>query len=547
MASINENNINPEKYLLDTLNNLDIGFVKVSNDGIILNHNLIFNQIFGYNPEKKLIGTKILDNWLNSEEENRFIEDLYKKGIVKKYIALGKKVDGEKIFLELNFRLNKNFNGETISFEGTLIDVTKRIKNERKLKESEEKYRLITENANDLIAVLDDKLRYKYVNEGYKLLGYSKEEIYNSKATDFIHPDEVDRAIKAVRKGLTSGTGLEEMRVKHKNGKFYWFEVKGKTFRDLNGETNILLISRDITERKKIEQKLKESAENFRNIAEHSLMAICILQDDVIKYANQRMADINGYSLEEIMNWSPGEFLKLIVPESLDLASEQAKIKQSGLPGAIPHYHFQIIKKSGEKIWIENFSRIINFNGKPADLMIFFDIIGKIKAEQKLKESEEKYRLIVNNQTDLVCKVDSEGVILFASPSYCKTFGKSEEELLGKKFMPLVHEDDIEFTLKEMEKLYSPPYTATMEQRALTKDGWRWLSWVDTAILDSNNNVKEIIGVGRDITERKNSEQKLKESELRLRKYMDSATDGFILFDSKLNYIDANKVTQQLV
>ncbi len=86
----------------------------------------------------------------------------------------------------------------------------------------------------------------------------------------------------------------------------------------------------------------------------------------------------------------------------------------------------------------------------------------------------------MENQTDLLVKVDCEGRSLFVSPSYCKMFGKTEEELLGKTFMPLVHPDDRESTAKEMEKLYHPPHTAYIEQRAMTKDRWTWLAWLDT-------------------------------------------------------------------
>ena len=86
-------------------------------------------------------------------------------------------------------------------------------------------------------------------------------------------------------------------------------------------------------------------------------------------------------------------------------------------------------------------------------------------------------------------------------------FGKREEELLGNKFMPLVHEEDRENTEKAMERLYEMPYAAYIEQRAITKDGCRWLSWSDTAVLDKEGNVAEIIGVGRDITESKMVEE----------------------------------------
>ena len=124
-----------------------------------------------------------------------------------------------------------------------------------------------------------------------------------------------------------------------------------------------------------------------------------------------------------------------------------------------------------------------------------------------LRRSREDYRLLVENQTDLVVKVDPEGRFLFVSPSYCTTFGKSREELLGKQFMPLVHEDDRTATAKAMENLYRPPHTAYIEQRAITQDGWRWLAWSDTAVLDDQGQVVAIIGAGRDITERKEAEE----------------------------------------
>jgi PAS domain S-box-containing protein len=128
------------------------------------------------------------------------------------------------------------------------------------------------------------------------------------------------------------------------------------------------------------------------------------------------------------------------------------------------------------------------------------------------RRREEEYRLLVENQTDLVVKVDTEGRFLFVSPSYCRFFGRTQSELLGRRFMPLVHEEDRAPTAKAMEDLYHPPHTAYMEQRAMTKDGWRWLAWADTAVLDDCGQVAAIIGVGRDITDQKLAEAALKES-----------------------------------
>ncbi|MFH1980972.1 MAG: PAS domain S-box protein [Pseudomonadota bacterium] len=168
------------------------------------------------------------------------------------------------------------------------------------------------------------------------------------------------------------------------------------------------------------------------------------------------------------------------------------------------------------------------------------EIDERNQAKNALRESEEKYRLIVENQTDLVVKVDMEGRFLFVSPSYCELFGKREGELLHRNFMPLVHEDDRESTAREMARLFQPPYSAYMEQRAMTKDGWRWLGWQDTAILDDDNALVAIVGVGRDITERKRAEAAQHESEERFRTLVEKSPLGISLIshDGRYKYFN---------
>lgn len=162
-----------------------------------------------------------------------------------------------------------------------------------------------------------------------------------------------------------------------------------------------------------------------------------------------------------------------------------------------------------------------NANGIASGLVgVMLDITSRKQAEEALRESEGKYGLLVEGQTDLVVKVDTEGRFLFVSPTYCEMFGKTEEDLLGSKFMPLVYEEDRERTAKKMEKLYRTPYTCYIEQRAMTKDGWRWLAWADKSVLDDQGNVTAIIGVGRDITERKHAEHEL----LRTKEAAEAAT-----------------------
>ena len=230
---------------------------------------------------------------------------------------------------------------------------------------------------------------------------------------------------------------------------------------------------------------------------------------------NNAMCEYTGYSREELLSISPSE---IFTEQSKSLFVERVSslLANETLPSKA---QYEIITKHGQKICVLNNMQIIQ--GKDGTPVRTKGVVINITEENILKDAlikrEEKYRLLVENQTDLVVRTDTEGRLLFVSPSYCETFGKTEDELVGQKFMPLVHEDDRETTTKEMEKLYRPPHTCHVEQRVLTKDGWRWLAWADKAVLDEEKRVIAIVGVGRDITNRIQAKEQIERSEYNLK------------------------------
>ncbi|MFC1835982.1 PAS domain S-box protein [Thermodesulfobacteriota bacterium] len=248
-----------------------------------------------------------------------------------------------------------------------------------------------------------------------------------------------------------------------------------------------------------------------------------------------------GYFSEEAVGRSGTEW---ITPEFRELVSRKM------LEGYEEPYEAMALRKDGTSFHCEIQGRMVNYQGRLIRVTALRDITDRKKAEESLRGSEEKYRLLVENQIDMVVKVDTVGRFLFVSPSYCRTFGKEEKELLGKKFMPLVHVDDREHTAREMQKLYSPPYSAYIEQRAKTADGWRWMAWLDTAVRDDDGNVVEIIGVGRDITDQKQVEEILRESEERYRTLFECAGDGIIVVQAEGEeagrIVSANQVAAEM-
>ncbi len=146
-------------------------------------------------------------------------------------------------------------------------------------------------------------------------------------------------------------------------------------------------------------------------------------------------------------------------------------------------------------------------------------LMGKILKDQEdnenlikeIKESESKYRLLIENQSDLIVKLDNSGKFLYVSQSYCQFFGQKEIELIGKVFLPLLQDEDKDLTTKTLNSLKISPYKSSIEQRALSVNGWRWISWAYQAVTDNNGEIKEIVAVGRDITERKDYENRIQE------------------------------------
>lgn len=165
-----------------------------------------------------------------------------------------------------------------------------------------------------------------------------------------------------------------------------------------------------------------------------------------------------------------------------------------------------------------------------------------IKLDMDLNKRMENYRQIIENYTDLIVEVDMEGRILFVSPSYCDVFGKTQNELIGGEYMPLVHEEDKETTRQEMEKLSLPPHSCYVEQRALTKKGWRWFGWADKAIMDENDNISAIVSVGRDITEKKTMENDLQKNREHLEKVVKERTHSLMVANNQLKTEIAERV-----
>jgi len=382
---------------------------------------------------------------------------------------------------------------------GKCIKELEKVKNEQDsfetlLKERENRYRTLLENLPQKIFLKDKHSVYISCNENFaRDLNIKPKEIVGKTDYDFFSKKLADKYRKDDRRVMKSGK-IEDIEEKYiQNGKEYWVHTVKTPIKNENGEvTGILGIFWDITEDKMKEELLIENEEKFRMLSEQNLIGFVIVQDNKIKYVNQATSDITEYSKKEISNWKPNEFLKIFLPENHSFIMEQVKKKQEGNKnGIVPYYTIRIKTKNGKIKWIEQFSKTILFEGKPADFVTLIDITERKINEEKInrhleleKTTAEISELIVKTEDidkglNKVLSVlgnilEADQVYLFQRRKDEKIWSNSHEWFRKgfksqKKKLKNILEDDYLHWVKQLKenKVISIPYTSKLAKRLL--------------------------------------------------------------------------------
>ncbi len=285
-------------------------------------------------------------------------------------------------------------------------------------------------------------------------------------------------------------------------------------------QLNILMNSVwNILERWQAEEALRESENRYRQIIELSQDAILRVDENGnIVMANPAACQMFGYNEEELLGEPLGDSF---LPADQRLKDDRVKYFRIDKPR---RFEDEAVRKDGSRLPIEvSISPLTNGHFQE----IVRDITARKKMENELQESERKYRLLVENQTDLVVELNLKSEVLFANPAYCKLVGKENEELLGKSIINLIHEEGREEAINVIMNLAGPPHTSYSEFRMLTTKGWRWIAWTNNAVLDKEGRVTAITCIGRDITENKQAEEDLEKANEQLRE-VDKLKDNLL-------------------
>jgi PAS domain S-box-containing protein len=276
-------------------------------------------------------------------------------------------------------------------------------------------------------------------------------------------------------------------------------------------KTGYMGVSLDITERKKLQLEIEEKEKLYRSLMEKSLDGIVISQDGKVIMVNKAFADMLGYSVEECMeSFGP----ESIAPEDRERVLEVHYKRMKGELGDL-RYSATIFGKNGTRVIAEFNTTSIEIKGKLASLVTTHDITHRLLMENALRESEEKYRSLIEKALDGIL-ITQDGVFKFVNRSFCEMMQYSEEELLQLPFIRLVDEKHhTEMLENHKRRMQGESFQAIYRAELIRKDGSRIMVELNSRTTDFEGRAASFV-ITRDITDRLHTEEELRKAKAEL-------------------------------
>jgi PAS domain S-box-containing protein len=407
--------------------------------------------------------------------------------------------------------------GEINMVIGYGLDMTERKAADQALRESEERYRLLFEGSHDAIAVYGKGSRPVLVNHHFsELAGYSAEENREMTPLELVHPDDREMLRKNNRDRLAGKPvpRIYEFRMIHKSGRILTIEGSFDVIKVGDEILGIQGIYRDITERKRAEEALRESEERYRLLFEKAFDGISLSTPTSINPVlfNERFAELTGYSTEELRSMN---ILDILHPEDRQLVIENNRKRLAGRP-IERTYEIRFMQKSGTIITVEAHFDLIQHDGETVGIQgIHRDVTERKKAEAALRESEERFRLLFENALDGIAVFGMENIqpVLFNS-RFAELIGYSPEEIRAMDYLQIIHPEDREGVLdRRARRMKGEPVEKTYELRMRHKNGEMLIVEASFDLIRRGDEIVGIQGIFRDMTEKKQIQEALFEQQ----------------------------------
>jgi PAS domain S-box-containing protein len=472
------------------------GLYRSTPDGKFIEVNPAMVKMLGYGSKKELMEIDIKAQlYFDPKEREELVDVLRQAGKDEIEVFRLRHQDGHEVWVEDHGRLVYNAEGKVLYHEGILRDITARRRAEESLKQSEERYRTLVERMTDGVYRSTPDGKFIEVNPAMmNMLGYgSKEELMgiDIKKQLYFDPKEREEMVDVLRQ--TGKDEIEVFRLRRQDGHEVWVEDHGRLV--YNAEGKVLYhegILRDITDRRRAEKELHLSEEKYRDLMENINDAIYAIDEHgVITYISPVIQMISGYSPAEVTGRN---FTEFIHQEDLPRLTESM---QETFAGRLEPLEYRIVTKSGDLRWVRSSSRpalqgnrVIGLRGR------ITDITARKQAEEALRASEQRYRLFVENVSDMISTHNRAGTYLYASPACRAMLGYAPEEIIGHEVIEFSHPDDLKLLRKAYKMVLGGAQVHTVGYRFRHHNG-RYIRVETTFRSAKTSGFDEIIAVTR--------------------------------------------------
>jgi PAS domain S-box-containing protein len=433
--------------------------------------------------------------------------------------------------------------GSVVAVHGVSRDITDRKKAERRLQESEEKYRTLVENAGAVMFSASADGCISYLSPAFEsVFGRNPSELIGRPFATCVHPDDLPEIARRAARVLTGEPDKEPMEwrvILPWSGELRWVRVYSQPALKGTSVVGLQGIMVDVTGRKQADEAIRESERRYRLLAENSTDVIWTTDLNLkTTYVSPSITRLSGRTAEDAMSetlrdvFTPAS-ASLIKDTLAELLSENRDGRDCSISRVL---ELEIKSKDGSTLWTETTIALIpSRDGQPDCILgVTRDITHRVLAEEAMRESEKRYRLLAENATDMIWVTDLKLRPTYISPSVTRLLGYSAEEAMVGSLETAVAPASVDRAVKAFEQamaatrqgLAGPTPSQRLELEFLRKDGSTiWLDTTVSFIRDAEGRPIEIMGVLRDVTERREAEKALRLSEERFRHLIETTSD----------------------
>jgi diguanylate cyclase (GGDEF)-like protein/PAS domain S-box-containing protein len=514
-----------EQRFRDAFENASTGVALVGLDRRYLRVNRALCEMLGYPEEELLLKTSPEITHPDDREASRVRSERLLAGEIgsdireKRYV----RKDGETVWVLSSVSLVRDPEGNPSHFVSQFQDITQRKRAEEALRESEERFRALVQNASDMVIVADADGTVRYVSPAAEqVLGRKPEELVGKDGLAIMHPEGVPRARQSLaeavnRPGVTFSV---ELRFRHADGSWRHLESRCTNLLEDPAVRGIVINSRDVTRRKEAEARLREAEARYRTLVEQIPAGVYIQEiehEGAIAYISPRIEDILGYSPQEYVD-DPGRWIETTHPEDREkVLAEDARTDETGGPFRM---EFRKITRDGRVIWIRDEAVLVrDAEGNPLHWQgIFFDITERKEAEERLRESTRRLTTLLSNAPAYLyrCRNELRWPNEFVSDYAFELTGYTPEELTDGTVMfgDVIVEEDRDRVWDGVQAALAEREGFELQYSIRCKDGEvRHVEERGQGVYDEDGAVEAIEGVVYDVTERVRAEEALREAE----------------------------------